>query len=641
MNKKLYKSIAALFLSAILMLGNTPQVIAAGSYNDNGECYTNGNGYAKDNHNDYENGNGYEYCYITETDKDYDNYSYFEDKVKEDYEAPEVFFADGPEVVRVFSRHQLYTAINEASAGVPRIIELTNSFNGGVTGNQPAIVIAAGRDITLRSTEGNVFHYQRLMSPRHFTVNGTLRLENIRLQSGAAASGTVGGVVVNNNGRLYLEHGSEIYRNAARVILGVGLNAGGAIFISTGGTVVMNGGRIHGNFVECTTETAQSARNGGAIHVVLNGAFIMNGGLIDNNRANGNGGGVSIANGGTFVMNGGTITQNQAGAGMGANVNAIGGGVFVSDGGTFNQNGGSVIGNSAGPNNVLSDVWPITGPPIVEWTVIFDLSGGVLIYGELVQTVVDGEDATPPEVEKYNHDFIGWSPEYGYLEVSESKTITAMWDKEAVLEEARNALGYAIADAQKFLDGLAVCEYGDGLDINPNAVGLEWISRADYVRFSGYIKSAGELLISDYATAIREAISDLKEAWYEFEVVDRRINVFYLYKSEIRRAFDRNISAGSGFILAWTASIARNPLVDTNRPSRDEPLYALVQIYTGAGFLWILANVENNAVNFYTAGAVSEITVWILSGDDLPARDRYGSNGAWVGRGFLSVQAHG
>ena len=58
-------------------------------------------------------------------------------------------------------------------------------------------------------------------------------------------------------------------------------------------------------------------------------------------------------------------------------------------------------------------------------TVTFDLDGGTLVKGTLVQTVTKGKDAIAPDVKKTGYSFDAWSE--SYKGVTEDKVIKAIW----------------------------------------------------------------------------------------------------------------------------------------------------------------------------------------------------------------------
>jgi hypothetical protein len=61
-------------------------------------------------------------------------------------------------------------------------------------------------------------------------------------------------------------------------------------------------------------------------------------------------------------------------------------------------------------------------------TVTFDLNGGVLLGGEVVQRVTQGQSATPPAVAKHGHYLLRWSG--SYKSVTQDVTVRAIWEYE-------------------------------------------------------------------------------------------------------------------------------------------------------------------------------------------------------------------
>ncbi len=61
-------------------------------------------------------------------------------------------------------------------------------------------------------------------------------------------------------------------------------------------------------------------------------------------------------------------------------------------------------------------------------TVTFDLNGGILISGDTVQKVTQGQNATPPNVAKFGHYLMGWSG--SYKSVTGDVTVKAIWEYE-------------------------------------------------------------------------------------------------------------------------------------------------------------------------------------------------------------------
>lgn len=62
------------------------------------------------------------------------------------------------------------------------------------------------------------------------------------------------------------------------------------------------------------------------------------------------------------------------------------------------------------------------------YTVTFDLNGGTLLSGDLVQKVTQGHNATAPKVTKEGCYFLEWSG--SYREVTRNLTIKAVWEYE-------------------------------------------------------------------------------------------------------------------------------------------------------------------------------------------------------------------
>ena len=63
-----------------------------------------------------------------------------------------------------------------------------------------------------------------------------------------------------------------------------------------------------------------------------------------------------------------------------------------------------------------------------SYTVQFDLDGGTLISGSLVQEVVHGQDATPPTVVKDGAYLHSWST--AYRRITKDVIIHAVWEYE-------------------------------------------------------------------------------------------------------------------------------------------------------------------------------------------------------------------
>ena len=80
---------------------------------------------------------------------------------------------------------------------------------------------------------------------------------------------------------------------------------------------------------------------------------------------------------------------------------------------------------------VLYAQWiPRVAPELGPWTVVFDLAGGALVSGYLIQEIEDGQNAIPPEVTRTGYYFEGWTPPGGYQNVTDDIIIIANWAAE-------------------------------------------------------------------------------------------------------------------------------------------------------------------------------------------------------------------
>jgi len=233
---------------------------------------------------------------------------------------------------------QLQSAFSNMSTNGSYMVNIAGNIN--MEDGLPTIPI--NRTVTI--TGGGTL--TQPTSNRHFTVAGTLILENITLSGVVGNTNNHGGITVSSGGRLYMEDGSTITGNRANISGGgvsnsghftirggvisnntTTANLGGGISNTTVGTLVMESGIISGNIAEL--------RGGG---VANTGSFTINNGTINGNRVyrpNGGGGGVYNFTG-TFIMNGGTISDNAA---------AEGGGLWNM--GFSTMNGGEISGNTA------------------------------------------------------------------------------------------------------------------------------------------------------------------------------------------------------------------------------------------------------------------------------------------------------
>lgn len=63
-----------------------------------------------------------------------------------------------------------------------------------------------------------------------------------------------------------------------------------------------------------------------------------------------------------------------------------------------------------------------------SYTVTFDLNGGILLSGDTVQRITQGQSATPPNVAKDGHYLMGWMG--NYRKVTSDTTVRAIWEYE-------------------------------------------------------------------------------------------------------------------------------------------------------------------------------------------------------------------
>lgn len=89
------------------------------------------------------------------------------------------------------------------------------------------------------------------------------------------------------------------------------------------------------------------------------------------------------------------------------------------------------------------------------YTVTFDLDGGTLVSGELVQKVVAGENATPPKTTKDGYTLSEWSK--SYKAITKSVTIKAVW-----ANEVTDGLIYSESENQNFTELIGVYEHVRG-----------------------------------------------------------------------------------------------------------------------------------------------------------------------------------
>jgi len=253
----------------------------------------------------------------------------------------------------VTSYSDLVAAIAAAPTnGTVTTIELENSFSA--TGG--AITIASGQNIVLTSTASSTFTFTQATSgQRHFSVAGSLTLQNVTLSGpGGGTTVIMGGVDV-SGGTLTLGSGGTITNCRAP-----GSNSayyGGGVNVHNGGTLVINGGTISNNATSWV---------GGGVLLTGNSTFIMNSGTISGNVAVTSGGGVSIQNG-NGTISGGSITGNMVtssssqGGGIALSAASLtitggyitnnrannGGGIYTDASGAINMSAGTISNNVA------------------------------------------------------------------------------------------------------------------------------------------------------------------------------------------------------------------------------------------------------------------------------------------------------
>ena len=90
-----------------------------------------------------------------------------------------------------------------------------------------------------------------------------------------------------------------------------------------------------------------------------------------------------------------------------------------------------------------------------SYTVTFELDGGTLISGSLVQTVTRGQNAIPPTVTKDGCYFLAWSAPY--RQITHDVTIEAIWEYETtpgiIYSESESSNFTEISGAYKYING--------------------------------------------------------------------------------------------------------------------------------------------------------------------------------------------
>lgn len=229
----------------------------------------------------------------------------------------------------------LQTAINNAPvSATPYTIEITANIPFGTS---PALIIPAGRNIVLTSdiVTTRVMTRTQTSTLRHFTVNGSLTLENIVIDGTPTNTGigAGGGITVSGSAAKLNMHVGGVIRNC---FAAGGTNTGGAVNLASGGDLEMTGGAMTGN----------AGARGGAIHGADTGSVInISGGSVSNNTSSLAGGaiyGYAINIFGTALIDNNTATT-------------IGGGIWAAAGSTTNLYGDAVISN----NSVVSPTFDL------------------------------------------------------------------------------------------------------------------------------------------------------------------------------------------------------------------------------------------------------------------------------------------
>ena len=274
---------------------------------------------------------------------------------------PELYeVSDGNTTNEYDNLTEVFSFINSAQSGTALTIIVHNDVSGF-----PGFTVTAGKDVTIRSSSDGPFTLTvATTNLRHFTVSGSLTLENIILDgnkppgSTAGGNGIGGGIDVISTGALTMNDGSAVQNCYSS-------NGGG---IYSAGMFTMNGGTISGNSAE-----QLGGGNGGGIYSA--GTFTMNGGTISGNTSIWKGGGVySTGSGASFSMNDGSISGNSA-AGLGGGVH--------NDGASFTMYGGAISGNTAvnggGGVNSTGGSFTMNGGKIYNNTVnnSYGIGGGV------------------------------------------------------------------------------------------------------------------------------------------------------------------------------------------------------------------------------------------------------------------------
>ena len=224
----------------------------------------------------------------------------------------------------------LETAINNASSNVPYAIEITSDISF-----PNALVIPAGKDITIFSTSNTPGNLTVATDSRHFSILGSLTLQDIVLTGNIIENTTADNTQL--GGGVSVENGGDLIMNSGTIITNCYNSSGGGVLIGEHASFVMNDGEISHN------KTMIGSYNGGGVSLKGEGSdFTMNDGSInDNSSIWGSGVGMGMAS--TFTMEGGTISKNKS---LDTSRQGGGGGVHVYVMSTFTMNDGVISDNS-------------------------------------------------------------------------------------------------------------------------------------------------------------------------------------------------------------------------------------------------------------------------------------------------------
>jgi len=289
----------------------------------------------------------------------------------------------------------LQNAINSAASGDTIEISSNMIFVGAV---------GIEKEITIQSISGNNWILsQNNPSMRHFTVNGTLILQNITLNGNDVGGGIdVRSGAFNMNSNTTITNCYNTDGGAVRTYETVNMYGGtiinntatyGCVLINRSGIFNMYSGTITKNTVGYGGGvltfsnfnmyggiiTDNTAGYGGGVYI-RGGIFNLSEGTISENNSRNYGGGVVIADYtgtgvfGSFTMTGGKIIQNIA-----AN---YGGGVYAFVG-NFNMSNGSISENSAGIGGGIgiasNGIVNITGGSYITNNTITSNGGGIFV----------------------------------------------------------------------------------------------------------------------------------------------------------------------------------------------------------------------------------------------------------------------